>query len=209
MATRLCGGWTAATSGLHGQRQHAFHSPSREPVQRGVNRLGAQEGEHTGGYVNVVTRSGTNISPVPLSSSYATTSSTRRISTLSPPTRCTKMNSAVPLAAPSSTTSSLPLPVPAAELHQAAGQYQGFCSDGGEPDRRLLRDRRSQLRVVEKTVQLVDPLTGTPLTGDKYATPPAYLAQSLALEKYLPAINPAVRYQQLRRGLLFDSTGRA
>jgi hypothetical protein len=38
--------------------------------------------------------------------------------------------------------------------------------------------------------QLVDPLTGNPLPGNKYATPPTYNAASLALQKYLPAIDP-------------------
>jgi hypothetical protein len=42
-----------------------------------------------------------------------------------------------------------------------------------------------------KYTQLVDPLTGTPLVGNKYATPPTYNAQALALLKYLPAIDPS------------------
>ena len=46
-----------------------------------------------------------------------------------------------------------------------------------------------------KTVKLVDPLTGTPLVGNKYATPPTYNAQALNLLKYLPAIDPAVDTQ--------------
>jgi hypothetical protein len=41
-------------------------------------------------------------------------------------------------------------------------------------------------------IQLVDPLTGTKLTGNKYATAPTYNAPALALEKYLPAINSAL-----------------
>ncbi len=42
-----------------------------------------------------------------------------------------------------------------------------------------------------KPIQLVDPLTGNPLPGNVYATKPSYLSQSLALQKYLPAIDPA------------------
>jgi hypothetical protein len=42
-----------------------------------------------------------------------------------------------------------------------------------------------------KTLQLLDPLTGAALPGNKYATSPTYNAQALALEKYLPAINPS------------------
>jgi hypothetical protein len=41
-----------------------------------------------------------------------------------------------------------------------------------------------------KTIQLVDPLTGATLVGDKYASKPTYNAASLALMKYLPARNP-------------------
>ena len=39
-------------------------------------------------------------------------------------------------------------------------------------------------------ITLVDPLTGTALPGNKYATSPTYNSAALALEKYLPAINP-------------------
>jgi hypothetical protein len=43
-----------------------------------------------------------------------------------------------------------------------------------------------------KPQQLYDPLTGAALPGNKYATPPTFNAQALALQKYLPAINPAI-----------------
>ena len=43
-----------------------------------------------------------------------------------------------------------------------------------------------------KTVQLYDPITGAIVPGNKYATTPTWNAQALALQKYLPAINPAV-----------------
>lgn len=39
--------------------------------------------------------------------------------------------------------------------------------------------------------QLVDPLTGNPLPGNVYASQPTYNAQALALQKYLPKINPS------------------
>ena len=42
-----------------------------------------------------------------------------------------------------------------------------------------------------KFVQLYDPLTGALIPGDKYATVPKWNAQALALQKYLPAIVPA------------------
>jgi len=43
-----------------------------------------------------------------------------------------------------------------------------------------------------KVVQLKDPYTGALLPGNKYATPPTYNAQALALVKYLPKIDPAI-----------------
>ena len=43
-----------------------------------------------------------------------------------------------------------------------------------------------------KTIQLVDPLTGAKLVNNKYPSPPKYNAQALALLKYLPAIDPSV-----------------
>lgn len=43
-----------------------------------------------------------------------------------------------------------------------------------------------------KFVQLVDPLTGSTLPGDVYPTQPTYNAQALALQKYLPVIDPSV-----------------
>lgn len=42
------------------------------------------------------------------------------------------------------------------------------------------------------TNQLVDPLTGVPLPGNKYASVPTFSPAALALQKYLPAIDPAV-----------------
>jgi hypothetical protein len=40
--------------------------------------------------------------------------------------------------------------------------------------------------------QLYDPLTGAAIPGNKYPSPPAYNAQALKLYSYLPAINPAI-----------------
>ena len=42
-----------------------------------------------------------------------------------------------------------------------------------------------------KYAQLYDPLTGAALPGNKYPAPPKYNAQGLNLQKYLPAINPS------------------
>jgi Carboxypeptidase regulatory-like domain len=43
-----------------------------------------------------------------------------------------------------------------------------------------------------KPIQLNDPLTGLPVPGNKYAVAPTWNTAALALQKYLPAINPAV-----------------
>lgn len=43
----------------------------------------------------------------------------------------------------------------------------------------------------KKFVQLVDPLTGESLPGDIYPSQPTYNAQALALQKYLPKIDPS------------------
>ena len=42
-----------------------------------------------------------------------------------------------------------------------------------------------------KFLQLYDPLTGALIPGDKYATTPTWSPQALALQKYLPAIDPS------------------
>ena len=41
-------------------------------------------------------------------------------------------------------------------------------------------------------LQLVDPLTGAALPGDVYPSPPKYNAQALALQKYMPKIDSAI-----------------
>src|SRR5208283_1859455 len=41
-------------------------------------------------------------------------------------------------------------------------------------------------------ITLVDPLTGTALPGNKYATAPTYKGPALALQKYLPAITSSL-----------------
>jgi hypothetical protein len=42
------------------------------------------------------------------------------------------------------------------------------------------------------TIALVDPLTGAKLAGNKYPTPPSYNPQALKLLSYLPKIDPAI-----------------
>ena len=56
----------------------------------------------------------------------------------------------------------------------------------------ILQSSITSTSCATKAVQLLDPLTGAPLPGNKYATAPTYNAQALNLQKYLPAIDPAV-----------------
>ena len=165
--------------------------------------LGAQDGEHTGGMVNVVTRSGTN--------SYHGSGfefirnnfidSTNFYSTctpIAPATTCTAKDT----------------------LHQnqyggtfggkiirdrlfAFAGYQRLHNDQTQASTKAIVPTAQNLagnfsvtdgtgcEASGKFVQLKDPLTGTTVPGDIYATTPAWNAQALALEKYLPAINPA------------------
>ncbi|HEX3969643.1 MAG TPA: carboxypeptidase-like regulatory domain-containing protein [Edaphobacter sp.] len=172
--------------------------------------LGAQNGQHSGGLVNVVTRSGTNTyhgsffefirnNYIDATNFFAT------CTPVAPATSCTAKDT----------------------LHQ--NQYGGTF--GG----RILRDKlfgfaayqhlhadqataTTQAHVptaanlagdfsvtdpapgttitgtscATKTVQLVDPLTDAKLVGNKYPSKPTYNPQALALIKFLPAIDPTV-----------------
>jgi Carboxypeptidase regulatory-like domain len=171
--------------------------------------LSAQDGMHSGGMVNVVTRSGTNTYHGSafefIRNNYL--DATNFFSTctpVAPATTCTAKDS----------------------LHQ--NQFGGTF--GGK----ILRDKlfgfagyqRLQAKQSQNSVtafvptaanltgdfsvtdgptctaskafvQLVDPLTGATIPGDKYATPPTFNAQALALQKYLPATTDpcgAVKY---------------
>jgi len=155
--------------------------------------LGAQEGEHTGGYVNVVTRSGTNTyhgsafefirnNIIDATNFYSVTPDTLHQNefggTFGGPILHDKLFAFAGYQRLNYTKQQASTKAFVPTAANLTGDFS--VTDG------------PNCESSKKTVQLVDPLTGTPLTGDKYATPPAYLAQSLALEKYLPAINPAV-----------------
>jgi Carboxypeptidase regulatory-like domain len=164
--------------------------------------LGAQDGQHTGGLVDVVTRSGTNTyhgsafefirnNFIDATNFFST------CTPVAPATTCTAKDT----------------------LHQ--NQYGGTF--GGK----ILRDKLFAFAGYQRlhndqsqaatqahvptaanllgdfsvtdgpncsavASQLVDPLTGKTLVGNKYATPPAYNPQSLALMKYLPTPIPSV-----------------
>ncbi|HZQ42992.1 MAG TPA: carboxypeptidase-like regulatory domain-containing protein [Acidobacteriaceae bacterium] len=168
--------------------------------------LGAQDGMHSGGLVNVVTRSGTN-------TYHGSAFEFIRNNFLD---ASNFFASCTPVA-PAKTCS------PKDTLHQ--NQYGGTF--GG----RILRDRLfafagyqrlkadqssaatkatvptaanllgdfsvtdpppgSTNTTCGKPVQLYDPITGALLPGNKYPTPPTFNAASLALQKLLPKIDPS------------------
>ena len=155
--------------------------------------LGAQDGEHTGGMVNVVTRSGTNSfhgsafefirnNYIDATNFYSTSPDTLHQNqfggTFGGPIMRNKLFAFAGYQRldytkkQASTKAFIPT---AANL---AGDFS--VTDG------------PTCEASGKFVQLVDPLTGTALPGDKYASPPTFNAQALALEKYLPAIESAI-----------------
>jgi hypothetical protein len=158
--------------------------------------LGAGDGEHTGGYVNAVTRSGTNtyhgtgfefirnnyldatnfysVSPDTLhQNEYGGTFGGRILRD-----KLFAFAGYQHLHADQTQSSTEAFVPTAANLTGDFSVTDGpTCESSG------------------KFVQLVDPLTGATLPGDKYSSPPAYIKQSLALDGYLPKINPAVDTQ--------------
>ena len=165
--------------------------------------LGAQDGMHTGGMVNVVTRSGTNKFHGSafefIRNNYI--DATNFFSTCTP-------------VAPATTCSAKDT------LHQNqfGGTFGGpilrdklfaFAAYQRSVSKQLQNSTKAQVPTAAnlagdwsvsdgpnctsngKNLPLVDPLTGAKLVNNKYPTPPTYNAQALALEKYLPAINPS------------------
>ncbi|MGB6690770.1 MAG: carboxypeptidase regulatory-like domain-containing protein [Terracidiphilus sp.] len=155
--------------------------------------LGAQDGQHTGGMVNVVTRSGTNSyhgsgfefirnNYIDATNFYSTTKDTLHQNqyggTFGGPIRRDKLFAFAGYQHTKADQSQANTEAYVPTTDNLAGDFS--VTDG------------PNCEASGTMVQLVDPLTGATLPGDKYPTRPAYIPQSLALEKYLPAINPAV-----------------
>ncbi|HEX4285797.1 MAG TPA: carboxypeptidase-like regulatory domain-containing protein, partial [Terracidiphilus sp.] len=158
--------------------------------------LGAQDGGHTGGMVNVVTRSGTNSyhgsafeflrnNFIDATNFYSTSKDTLHQNqyggTFGGKILRDKLFAFAGyqrLRAAQTQASTEAFVPTAANL---AGDFS--VTDG------------PNCEASGKMVQLVDPITGAKLAGDKYAAPPAFSAQALALQKYLPAIDSAVDSQ--------------
>ncbi len=155
--------------------------------------LGAQDGEHTGGMVNVVTRSGTNSyhgeafefirnNFIDATNFYSTSKDTLHQNQFG---------------------GTFGGKIIRDKLFAFAG-YQHLKADQSQASTEAFVPTAANLagdfsvtdgpncEASGKTVQLVDPLTGAALPGNKYPTQPTYNAQALALENYLPKIDPAV-----------------
>jgi hypothetical protein len=155
--------------------------------------LGAQDGGHVGGMVNVVTKSGTNQyhgeafefirnNYIDATNFFSSTPDTLHQNqfggTFGGPIKRNKMF--------------------------AFAAYQRWKADQSQSSTQATVPTAANLRgdfsatdgvnceASKKFVQLVDPLTGATLPGDIYPTQPTYNAQALALQKYLPPINPAL-----------------
>jgi hypothetical protein len=173
--------------------------------------LGAQDGGHVGGMVNVVTRSGTNayhgtgfefIRNNYLDGQNFFSSCTP----VAPATSCTakdtlhqnqfggtfggpiKRNKIFAFAGYQRTVNRQAQASTQAQVPTAANLAGDFSVTDGVPGVALSNPCNSS----HAPIPLVDPLTGTALPGNKYASTPTFNAQALALQKYLPVISPSL-----------------
>jgi hypothetical protein len=153
--------------------------------------LGAQDGMHTGGMVNVVTRSGTNTfhgsafefirnNYIDATNFFSVKKDTLHQNqyggTFGGPILRNKLFAFAGYQRSVSKQSQAAVKATIPTALNLAGDWSVSdgpgCTSSG------------------KAINLVDPLTGVPLVGDKYPTQPTYNAQALALQGYLPAIDP-------------------
>jgi hypothetical protein len=161
--------------------------------------LGAQDGGHVGGMVNVVTQSGTNAyhgsgfefirnNYLDGTNFFSATPDTLHQNqfggTFGGPIKRNKMfafaayQRSIARQSQSATQATVPT---AANL---AGDYSVTDGVPGTAGSNPCNSSHAP-------ITLVDPLTGTALAGNKYATTPTYSPAGLALQKYLPKINPS------------------
>ncbi len=172
--------------------------------------LGAQDGGHVGGMVNVVTRSGTNQyhgtafefirnNYINATSFYST------CSPVAPATTCSakdflhqneyggtiggpiKKNKMFAFAGYQRLDYSKKQSNSQAQVPTAANLAGDFSVTDGVPGVASSNPCNS----THAPITLVDPLTGTALPGNKYATSPTFNAQALKLQTYLPKIDPS------------------
>src|SRR5580698_8894463 len=162
--------------------------------------LGAQDGGHVGGLVNVVTRSGTNQyhgeafeficnNYLDATNFFSTTPDTLHQNqfggTFGGPI---KRNRMFAFAAYQRTKADQAQANTQATVPTAANLAGDFSATDGTPG----ITGSNACNSTHAPIPLVDPLTGAKLTGNKYATAPTYNSSALALQGYLPAINPAL-----------------
>ncbi len=152
--------------------------------------LGAQEGQHTGGYVNVVTQSGTNTwhgsafefirnNVIDGTNFYSTSKDQLHQNQYGGTFGGRIIRDKLFGFAGYQHLNSKSLQANTQATVPTAANLTGDFSATDGPN----------CEASKKFVQLVDPLTGATLAGDKYSSPPTYLAQSLKLDAYLPTPN--------------------
>jgi hypothetical protein len=155
--------------------------------------LGAQDGQHTGGMVNVVTRSGTNgyhgeafefirNNYIDATNFYSTSPDELHQNqfggTFGGPILHNKLFAFAGYQRLDYTKKQASTKAFVPTAANLAGDFS--VTDG------------PACQASGKFVQLVDPLTGALLPGDVYPTSPTFNPQSLALQKYLPPIDPSI-----------------
>jgi hypothetical protein len=166
--------------------------------------LSAQNGMHTGGLVNVVTRSGTNSyhgsafefirnNYINASNFFSATKDTLHQNqfggTFGGPILKDKLFA---FAGYQRSQSKQSQSATQAIVPTAANLAGDWSVTDPAPSANHLAGSQTPAGSCAKTyTQLVDPLTGAALPGNKYPTPPTYNAQALKLLSYLPKIDPA------------------
>jgi Carboxypeptidase regulatory-like domain len=172
--------------------------------------LGAQDGGHVGGMVNVVTKSGTNqfhgeafefirnnfidatnffstctpVAPATTCSAKDTLHQNQYGGTFGGPIKRDKMFA---FAAYQRWKADQSQAATSATVPTAANLTGDFSATDGNP-----LTGTNLCNSTGKPIQLVDPLTGATLTGNKYSSSPSYSAPAQALQKYLPVPNSTV-----------------
>ncbi len=153
--------------------------------------LGAQDGEHTGGLVNVVTRSGTNKYH---GSAFEFIRNNFLDATNFFSTSKDKLHQNQFGGTFGGKIIRDKLFAFAGYQHLISKQFQASTKATVPTAANLTGDFSvtdgAGCEASGKLVQLKDPLTGATITGDKYTTTPTWNATALALQKYLPAIDP-------------------
>jgi hypothetical protein len=161
--------------------------------------LGAQDGGHIGGMVNVVTQSGTNQyhgeafefirnNYIDATNFFSTTPDTLHQNqfggTFGGPIKRNKMFA---FAAYQRWKADQSQSATSATVPTAANLTGDFSATDGNP-----LTGTNLCNSTGKPIPLVDPLTGATLVGNKYPSQPTYSAPALALYKYLPVTNSTV-----------------